>query len=182
MTLSDYIIDLALIGLVVVQIRGRRLTRRALILPVALTGWAAVTYLHAVPTAGNDLVLIVAGAATGVALGVGAGVATRVTAGADGSPVAKAGAVAAVLWVLGVGFRFAFQEYATHGGAASIGRFSAQHAITTGQAWVAALVLMAIGEALARTLVIAVRAGSVTPGYLTAPARPVMMGIGGPAR
>ena len=56
-----------------------------------------------------------------------------------------------MLWVLGIGFRLAFQEYATHGGASAIARFSAHHAITTGSAWVAAFVLMALGEVLART-------------------------------
>lgn len=182
MTLSDYLIDLALIGLVVLQVRGRRLTRRSLVLPVALTGWAATNYLHAVPTAGNDLILVGACTATGVALGTAAGLLTRITAGGDGAPLAKAGAAAAVLWVLGVGFRFAFQEYATHGGQASIARFSATHAITSGQAWVAALVLMAIGEALARTAVIAARAHTVAPGYLTATVRPAMMNVGGAAR
>jgi len=175
MTLTDYVIDLALIGIVVLQVRGRKLTRRTLLLPVVLTGWAALTYLHSIPTAGNDLTLVAVCAAAGVILGTAAGAFTRVTAGVDGSPVAKAGLAAAVLWVVGVGFRFAFQLYATHGGAAAIGRFSAHHAITSGQAWVAALVLMAIGEALARTAVVAARAYLPTP---HTSAGPTMMAIG----
>jgi hypothetical protein len=108
-TLTDYVIDLALIGVVVLQLRGRRLTARNLLLPVALVGWAAASYLHTIPTSGNDLVLIVACAAVGVALGTGAGLSTRVGPGPDGSLIAKAGAAAALLWVLGVGLRFAFQ-------------------------------------------------------------------------
>lgn len=158
MTLTDYVIDLALIGIVVLQIRGRKLTRRNLLLPVVLTGWAALTYLHSIPTAGNDLLLVALCAGAGIALGAAAGLFTRVSPGSDGSPIARAGAAAAVLWVLGVGFRFAFQLYATHGGGNAIAHFSASHAITSGQAWVAALVLMAIGEALARTAVVAFRA------------------------
>lgn len=169
MALTDYIIDLALIGIVVLQIRGRRLTARSLLLPVMLVAWAAKTYLHSIPTAGNDLVLVAGCAAVGVTLGAGAGLWTRVEPGPDGSPVAKAGVAAAVLWVLGVGFRFAFQLYATHGGGGAIARFSAAHAIGM-QAWVAALVLMAIGEALARTAVLAARA------Y-----RPSLHTAGGPA-
>ena len=177
MTLSDYIIDLALIGVVLLQIRGRRLTARSLLLPVGLTAWAAHTYLHSVPTAGNDLVLVAGCAAVGILLGAGAGLLTKVTTGPDGSLLAKAGWAAAVLWVLGVGFRFAFQEFASHGGAATIARFSSAHAITTGQAWVAALVLMAIAEALTRTAVLAGRA------YLPlrsqhAGLRPTMMAVG----
>ena len=178
MTLTDYIIDLALIGVVLLQLRGRRLTPRTLLLPLALVGWAAESYLHSIPTAGNDLILIAACGAVGVALGTGAGRFTRVTTGPDGTPFAQAGAVAAVLWVLGVGFRFAFQEYATHGGGAAIARFSAHHAITTGQAWIAALVVMAIGEALARTAVLAGR------GYgpsLRAKPRAAMIGASGHA-
>lgn len=175
MTLTDYIIDLALIGIVVLQIRGRRLTGRALLLPVVLVAWAAKTYLHSIPTAGNDLILIGVCAATGITLGTAAGWLTRVTAGPDGSPIAKAGVAAAVLWVLGVGFRFAFQLYATHGGGRSIAHFSATHAITTDQAWVAALVLMALGEALARTAVLAARA--YRPSMHTI-GRPAMMATG----
>ena len=65
--------------------------------------------------------------------------------------------LAAILWVVGVGTRFAFQLYATHGGAGAIGRFSAAHSITSSEAWVAALLFMAIGEALTRTAVVAFR-------------------------
>jgi hypothetical protein len=50
-----------------------------------------------------------------------------------------------------MGFRFAFAVYANSaGGNAAIGRFSAHHSITSGQAWTTALVLMAFGEVLAR--------------------------------
>ena len=175
MTLTDYVIDLALIGIVVLQIRGRRLTTRTLLLPVVLVAWAARNYLHSIPTAGNDLILIAVCTGVGLTLGAAAGWFTRVSPGPDGSPIAKAGAVAAVLWVLGVGFRFAFQEYATHGGERTIAHFSAAHAITTGQAWVAALVLMAIGEALARTAVLAARAYRPS---LHAPVAPAMMATG----
>jgi hypothetical protein len=157
MTTSDYIIDIALIALVILQVRGRRLTTRNLLLPVGLVIWVAATYLHGVPTAGNDLPLVAMGAGAGTALGVGCGLFTRVRSGPSGI-VAKAGVAAAVLWVVGVGTRFAFQLYATHGGGSAIAHFSTQHDITSAQAWVAALILMAMGEALARTAVIAYRA------------------------
>ena len=50
--------------------------------------------------------------------------------------------------------RFAFAVYAsTTAGEQVIGRFSAHHAITTGQVWTTALVLMAFGEVLARVAV-----------------------------
>lgn len=176
MTTSDYMIDVALIGVVFLQIRGRRLTARTLLLPVALVAWVASQFLKTIPTAGNDLVLIAACAAAGLVLGGFSGILTRVEMGDDGHPWAKAGAAAAVLWVLGVGFRFAFQLYATHGGGPSLVRFSIEHSITTGQAWVAALVLMAMMEALARTAVLAWRA--LVLGAASRPAPTGMISVG----
>ena len=41
---------------------------------------------------------------------------TSVYADVDGVPMAKAGLIAAALWILGTGTRLAFQLYATHGG------------------------------------------------------------------
>ena len=65
--------------------------------------------------------------------------------------VARAGVVAAVTWIVGMGFRFAFALYAnTTGGSESIGRWSAHHAVTSGQVWTTALVLMAFAEVLSR--------------------------------
>lgn len=157
MTSTDWIIDITLIGLVLLQVRGRRLTVRSLLLPVAVVAYVAVKYLGSVPSGGADLVLVVVCAAVGTALGTLAGLWTRVSVGADGHPVARAGAVAATLWVLGVGFRLAFQLYATHGGGVHIYNFDVAHGLGT-SAWVAALVLMALGEALARTAVIGARA------------------------
>ncbi len=163
MTLTDYVLDIALIGVVALQIRGRRLTARSLLLPVVLVAWAAASYLHGIPTAGNDLVLVIAGAAVGCTLGALCAAFTTVTQRNDGHPFAKAGVVAALLWVLGVGTRFAFQLYAAYGGGPAIGRISVAHSITSAQAWVAALILMAMGEALARTAVLAARAFLVGP-------------------
>jgi hypothetical protein len=162
MSLSDYAIDIALVAVVLLQIRGRRLTTRSLLLPVILVSWAAVNYLHGIPTAGNDLLLVVATASIGATLGILCALFTTLRPGPDGIPYAKAGLVAAALWVVGSGTRLAFQVYASHGGASAIGRFSAAHNITSGESWVAALVLMAMGEALARTGVLALRARAVS--------------------
>lgn len=173
MTLSDYVIDISLIAVVALQLRGRRLTLHSLLLPVVLVAWAASSYLHSVPTAGNDLLLVVIAAVVGTALGALCGLSTTVKAGPEGHAVARAGVAAAVLWVLGVGTRFAFQLYVAYGGAPALERFSASHSITSGQAWVAALVLMAMGEALARTAVLAIRARSFAP-WRIAGARSIM--------
>ena len=180
MSLSDYVLDLALIGVVFVQIRGRRLTARSLILPVAIVAYVAQQYLKAIPTAGNDLVLIVACAAAGTTLGTLAGLFTKVTRTDDGRPFARAGAAAAALWVVGVGFRFAFQLYASHGGGLRIYRFDLAHHLST-DAWVAALVLMAIGEALARTAVLGVRAFGPAWNVLHSSPRRSIIGAGEPS-
>ncbi len=74
----DWVIDLALIGRVVVQLRGRPLTVRALLLPVVLVSWVGATYLRDIPTAGNDLLLIVSAALVGLALGTAAGALAKV--------------------------------------------------------------------------------------------------------
>jgi hypothetical protein len=151
MTFTDYLIDITLIGIVLFQIRGRRLTTRALLLPVGLVTYVAITYLKGVPTAGNDLALEIGCAALGATLGGLAGYFTTVTADRTGIPVAKAGLAAAALWILGTGGRLAFQVYASHGGESAIARFSATHGITSVEAWTSALILMALSEAVVRT-------------------------------
>ncbi len=157
MSTTDYLLNGVLIALVVLQLRGRRLTARALLLPVAVVAYIAVEYLHGVPTGGNDLTLGVIGGAAGVVLGVGCGLATAVFRRADGTTIAKAGPIAAVLWVAGIGARLAFELYSTHGGGPAIERFSASHDITTAEAWVACLILMALCEVITRTATIGLK-------------------------
>jgi hypothetical protein len=165
MTFTDYLLDLALVAVVLLQVRGRRLTFRSLIIPIAIVVFAATQYLHSVPTSGNDLWLAGIGVTAGTALGVLTGLFTSVRSGAQGA-YAKAGVVAAILWLVGVGTRFAFQVYASNGGGPAIERFSAHHAITSTAAWTAALILMAFGEVIARTAVLGARgwvAGAFRP-------------------
>ena len=157
MSTTDYLINAVLVLLVIRQIRGSKLDLINLVLPLVLVVGAACLFLKSFPTAGNDLVLIIAGAVVGALLGAGAAASTSLRLGADGVPFAKAGILAAVLWVVGIGFRMAFAYFSNHGAGPDIDRFSAQHAITSGQAWVAGLVLMALGEVLARMLVLRIR-------------------------
>jgi hypothetical protein len=161
MTFSDYLIDITLIAIVLFQIRGRKLTLHTLLLPVGLVAYVAVTYLKAIPTSGNNLFLIVGCAVVGATLGGLAARFTTVRANGEGIPVAKAGLLAAGLWILGTGGRLAFQLYASHGGGAAIEHFSVAHSISTATAWTAALILMAISEATVRTGVLAWRGHTV---------------------
>jgi len=157
MTITEYLLNLFLVGLVVLQVRGRTLTVRNLLLPVVVTVFVASQFLHGLPSAGSDLVLEVAGAVTGALLGAGAGLATSVRLQGR-SAVAKAGALAAVLWVVGIGARVGFSFWVGHGGQPAVARFSAAHHITSGGAWAGAFILMAILEVAVRTGVLFVKA------------------------
>lgn len=157
MTISEYLFNIALFGLVVLQIRGITLTRFTLFLPVAMTAWAASQILQTVPTVGNDLVLEVGFAVCGCGLGVLAGVATSVRR-LGASAVARAGVVAATLWVAGIGARVGFSLWVQHGGAAAVRSFSLAHSITGGPAWGTGFVLMALAEVSSRTAVLWIKA------------------------
>jgi hypothetical protein len=163
MTATDWIIDIALVLIVFRQLREERLTARTVILPLALMAWAGFTYLKAIPTAGNDLALIALVAGVGVVFGLAGGLLTRVRAKADGHAYIKATWAAAALWVVSMGARMGFAVWAASAaGGAHVAAFSAAHDITTAQAWVTALLLMAFGEVIVRLGVIIIRARHLT--------------------
>ena len=138
--------------------RESKLGWLTLALPLVMVTGFGLYYLRSVPTGGNDLVLEIGLLAVGALLGVACGFATHLRRDAHGAVLVRAGVLAAVLWVAGVGSRIAFAQYAAHGGGASIYRFSVEHSITSSQAWVAGLILMAFAEVLARLVTIRVRA------------------------
>lgn len=157
MTTFEYLLNIALVGLVALQIRGVKLTAAALLVPVVMTAWAASQILHTVPTGGNDLALEASFALGGLALGVAAGLATVVFRSGPAA-VAKAGALAALLWTAGIGARLAFSVWVQHGGAADVRQFSVAHHLTGGPAWGTGFVLMALTEVTSRTAVLYLRA------------------------
>ncbi|MEV6352911.1 hypothetical protein [Streptomyces hydrogenans] len=157
MTATEWITDAALILVVFRQLREGRLDRKTFLLPLAIVAFVAYSYLDTIPTGGNDLVLIAALVAIGAVLGIAGGVYTRIRA-LDGQLLIKAGAVSAILWVVGMGARMGFQVWVEHaGGADDVARFSLTHHITGQQAWVAAFVLMALTEVVTRVATIYVR-------------------------
>ena len=157
MTTTEYALNFALVGLVLLQVRGITITKAALLLPVVMTTWIATSLLQAIPTAGNDLVLELGAAVAGATLGTLAGLATTVTRHGT-TAIAKAGAIAAILWVAGIGARVAFSLWVGHGGAGTVRNFSIAHHITGGPAWGTAFILMAIAEVGTRTGVIFIKA------------------------
>jgi hypothetical protein len=153
MSATDYLINAVLVLLVLRQVRETRLTWQILLLPVLIVIGAACYYLRSVPTAGNDLLLDLTLAAAGATLGGLCALFTHLRRGADGMPLSRAGWIAALLWVVGIGARMGFAYAAVHGAGPAIERFSVGHSITI-DAWVAALFLMAIAEVVTRLAVL----------------------------
>jgi hypothetical protein len=157
MTTLDYILDSALVLLVLMQVKERKLTLHSLLRPLVIVGIAVVNYLHGIPTAGNDLVLVAALALLGGLIGAAAGQTLFMRSDENGEVLARAGWAAAFLWVLGMGGRFAFILWINHGGQSSINHFSATHSITSAEAWTVALLAMAVFEVIGRTAIVAIR-------------------------
>jgi hypothetical protein len=149
---SDYIIDILLILVVLRQVRTRQLTVRSTYLPLVLIAYAGYEYFHSFSPAGNDVVLIVIFSLIGLLLGTFSGATTRVWRRDDGMVVAKAGVLAASLWIIGMGFRFGFAIWAnTNSGGLSLYNFSTAHDIpNVAYVWTTALLLMAFCEVLSR--------------------------------
>ncbi len=158
MSTSGYLLSAALVLLVVMQIRERTLDRRSMLLPLIAVGIAAESYLKTIPTQGNDVLLEAVCVAIGLAFGIGCAVTTHMRSGGDGTVLARAGATAATLWIVGIGFRVVFAFASDHGAGPSIERFSIAHSITSSDTWTAALVLMALAEVVSRVVVIGFRA------------------------
>ncbi|MFB7656417.1 MULTISPECIES: hypothetical protein [unclassified Streptomyces] len=174
MTTTEWITDIVLVLVVFRQLREDRLDRKTFLIPLGIVAFVAYSYLDSVPTAGNDLVLIAVLTAVGAALGVAGGVHTRIRA-LDGHLMIKAGAVSAILWVLGMGARMGFQVWVEHGGGADdVARFSVAHHITSDQAWVTAFVMMAVTEVVTRVGTIYLR--SRARARAVSPAVPVLDG------
>jgi hypothetical protein len=165
---SMYVINAALVLLVIRQIREHPLDLRSLAGPLLAVGAAAVLFLHSVPGGGNDVILELACVAAGAAMGAVSGLTTKLRRGADGRALGRAGWLAAGLWIAGIGARLAFAIAATNGAGPAIARFSIAHQITGSAAWIAALIMMALADVLARLAVLYVRGHRLTA---SAPAR-----------
>lgn len=157
MSTSTYIIDSALVLIVLLQIKERTLTTHQLIRPLIILGVAVISYLHGISSQGNDLLLAGVLAAVGGLIGVASGASVIMRRPGDGSVTFRSGWISGFFWVLGMGSRFGFAYWASHGGASAIGSFSASHQITGAEAWTVALLAMAVFEVCGRTLVMALR-------------------------
>ena len=171
MNATDYAINAALVLIVLRQVRETRLSWQILLLPVLIVVGAACYYLRSVPTAGNDLLLEGTLAAAGAALGGLCALFTHLRRGADGIALSRAGLIAAILWVVGIGARMGFAYAVSHGQAPALERFSVGHSITSVDAWVAALFLMALAEVVTRLAVLWLRSRRLPAAAGPAPAQ-----------
>ena len=169
MTSTDWIIDIALILLVVRQMREGRLDLRFFLLPLGLVGYTFSHYISGLPTGGNDLVVVAVALLAGCTLGAAGGLLTRVRGG-GGVAYARAGSAAAALWIASMTARLGFIVWITHSsGQAALGRFSVAHDITGAQVWQTSLLVLALSEVLVRLGVIAVRGHRARTASLEAP-------------
>ncbi|MGN6685936.1 MAG: hypothetical protein ACTHK1_00200 [Actinomycetales bacterium] len=158
MSTAQWFLNCTLLGWVLLRNLGSKpLTRGLLLVPIAVCVVAAAVFLRDLPTAGHDLTLELVGLTIGLLLGGVATLLTRIDQTGRGL-VVQAGAGFALLWVVVIGGRIAFAEWANGVGASSIGRFSMQHAITGADAWTAAFVLMALAMVVGRVVTTAARA------------------------
>ena len=124
MTITDYLINAVFVLIVFRQARERELDRRSVIIPLAIVAYVAHLYVHSIPTVGNDLVLIGALGAVGLALGIASGFATQVRAGENGLAVARVGWIAGALLIAGIGSRMVFAFALSHGAYHAVASFS----------------------------------------------------------
>jgi hypothetical protein len=161
MTTTEYLINAAFVLIVFRQARGRELDLRSLVVPLVLVAFVAHAYIRAIPTAGNDLVLVSVLAVGGLVLGVVSGLATHVRAGSGGVAIARLGWLAVVLLIAGISSRMVFALATSNGAEPAVRSFSIAHHIGAA-AWPVALVLMAVLEVTARVVIVQLRGRRVT--------------------
>ena len=169
MTNTDYLINAVFVLIVFRQARERELDRRSVIIPLGIVAYVARLYVHSIPTAGNDLVLIGALGAVGLSLGIASGFATHVRAGENGLAVAQVGWIAGALLIVGIGSRMVFAFALSHGAHHAVATFSIAHQIGA-SAWPVALVMMALLEVSTRIAIVQLRGRHAMQSSVTIPA------------
>jgi hypothetical protein len=156
MTTTDYLINALFVLFVVRQARERELDLRSIVVPAILLAFVGHAYIHSIPSAGNDLVLVGLLSVAGLTLGAVSAFATHVRPGGNGLAVARVGWLAGVLLVFGITARMAFAFAVSHGAHHAVAHFSVAHQIGAA-AWPVALVSMALFEVTARIAIVQLR-------------------------
>jgi hypothetical protein len=154
MSTIDYILGAAALALVLWNMRRHELTDRRLRRPLIIAAAIGIAFLHGVPTTGADGVLVALGVLVGIGCGMTGGLATRLDRDDAGATIATATPLAVTVTVLAFAGRLGFAFAATHGLGPAIARFSSEVGVHSQQAWVAALVLMAVADLAVRALIL----------------------------
>jgi hypothetical protein len=157
MSLETIVVSLLLLWVVVRQFRGRVVTTWNLVWPVLLVLVVGLEYIHSFPINGNNLLVVIAGAAIGALLGGLCGAFTSLSRNAAGRLVARTTLLAALFWIVGISARLGFKLYLNHGGVRSLVQFDRLCHITSIDAWVAAALLMSLADVSGRAVTLLVR-------------------------
>ena len=165
MPISAIILTVAiLIGVFTSDLGRRAITTRRLVRPLMIAAGVGSLYLTAFATSGAGLAVELAGAGTGILLGLLAGALMRVEHDSQtGETFSRAGIGYAVIWAAAAAGRLAFIYGAQHWFSGSLGSWMMTHHVTA-DALTNGLILVALAMATTRTLSLVVRSQMRTSG------------------
>jgi hypothetical protein len=138
--------------------RHRKIGVLRILLPLTIAAGVIPLFISSPVTHGTGLALELTGAIAGILFGLAAsGLMTVYRSSETGKPVSRAGGGYAALWIVVVGARAAFSYGSYHWFGPQLGHWMAVHQVTSG-ALTDALVFMAVGMLVIRTLGLGVRA------------------------